>query len=80
MEGVPLTISPTTRESPDNKKHLLHCARMCVQQATIAKEFERGDEIVMRVWHTNIAQEWAIQENQGKKMLTVADEIGRAHV
>ena len=46
---------------------------MCAQQATIAKEFEKGDEIIMRVRRTNIAQEWAIQENQGKKTLTAAD-------
>ena len=63
VKGALLIINPTTREGPDDKKHLLHCTRMCAQQATTAGKFDQGDKIVMRVWCTNIAQEWAIQEN-----------------
>ena len=72
IKGAPLMISPTTEKSPSDR-HLLRCARMCMQQAALTKEFEQGDKIIMRVRRTNIAQEWAIQENQGKKVLTTAD-------
>ena len=48
VKGISLMINTTTKESPEDK-HLLRYTRMCAQQATIAKEFEQGDEIIMRV-------------------------------
>ena len=46
---------------------------MIARKLEVTPVWEEGDELILHIDRTNIAQEWAIQENQGKVPLAAKD-------